>query len=231
VLVADEFVYLHMPKCGGGTVRSVLTTVLPPGHVQKGPNRTGPAPHPHPGWRLIPPEATGRPVFCHVRNPWDYYVSWYCYAMRREVPKRAKLWMSAFGDRPDFPTFLRRACTGKLDHDRPEIAAALRSGQDFYTVRWLDLVGGLEEPQLHVGRFERLFEDLEAFLRGVGAPVPEGFCAKAAAVPRVHLGSRGLYRDYYDDKTRALVERSSSYFLERFGYSFDAAGSRVPLVR
>ena len=226
VLLGKDFVYLHMPKCGGGTVRRVLLDVLPKGQVRKGPH-----PHVHPGWQLIPPEAAGRQVFCHVRNPWDWYVSWYWFSSR-QPPKTAKLWVSAFGDQPDFPTFLRRACTGQLDHDRPEIAEALRRGGDFYTVRWLDLVGGLEEGRLEVGRFEQLFEDLEAFLHRVGAPVPDDFQGRAEAVPGVHLGSRGPYRDYYDDDTRALVERSCDYFLERFGYSFgDASDSGVSLAQ
>jgi hypothetical protein len=214
VLVSDHFVYLHMPKTGGGTIRRVLQDVLPAGYV-----RLGPHPHVHPGWQLIPPEAADLPVFCHVRNPWDWYVSWYCFSSRR-APKTAKLWVSAFGDQPDFPTFLRRACTGQLDHDRPEIADALRSGQDFYTARWLALVGGVEEERLSVGRFEALFADLDAFLRRAGAPVPDDFRAQASAIPRVHPGDRGAYRDYYDAETRDLVARTSASFVDRYGYEF-----------
>jgi hypothetical protein len=215
MLLSDDFVYLHMPKTGGGTIRSVLETVLPKHYVRKGPH-----PHVHPGWRLIPADAADLPVFCHVRNPWDWYVSWYCYACPRKRPNPRKLWQSAFGDQPDFHTFVRRACTGKLEHDRPEIADALRGGMDFYTARWLDLVGGLDDERLCVGRFERLFEDLEAFMRSADAPVPDDFIARATEVEGVHLGRRGPYQDYYDDETRALVERSSSHFLERFGYRF-----------
>jgi hypothetical protein len=141
------------------------------------------------------------------------------FASRRER-KQAKLWRSAFGDKPDFPTFLRRACTGALDHDREEIAAQLRRGEDFYSVRLRDLVGGLSEDRLTYGRFERLFDDLETFLRRVGAPVPDDFAAQAVGVPGVHIGSRGPYRDYYDEETRALVARSCSSVIERFGYTF-----------
>jgi len=212
--MSEDFVFLHMPKTGGGTIRRVLQDVLPKGYVQRGPH-----PHVHPGWRLIPPDAAGRPVFCHVRNPWDWYVSWYEFS-RKGKPRPAKLWRSAFADQPDFPTFLQRACTGGLDHDRAEIAGALRAGTGFYTARWQDLVGGLDDERLSVGRFERLFEDLEAFLRRVGAPVPDAFAAMGRDVPVVHGGSRGPYREYYDDETRKLVERSCSYFIERFGYRF-----------
>jgi len=67
---------------------------------------------------------------------------------------------------------------------------------DFYTARWLDLVGGLPEDQLSLGQFDRLFEDLEAFLRRVGAPVPDDFVERAAAVPGVHVGTRGPYAAY-----------------------------------
>lgn len=213
MLLTDDFVYLHMPKTGGGTVTRVLRDVLPPGYA-----RSGPRPHVHPGWRHIPAEAAGRPVFCHVRNPWDWYVSWYSFARDAEG-KRARLWRSAFADRPDFPTFLRRACSGGLDHDRPELAAAMRDG-DFYTARWLDLVGGVDDDRLVVGRFERLFGDLEDFLRSVGAPVPDDFAARASAAPPVHPSRRTAYRDYYDEETRALVGQACAYFVDRFGYAF-----------
>lgn len=215
MLVSDDFVYLHMPKTGGGTITGVLRDVLPAGYV-----RNGPQPHVHPGWRWIPEQASALPVFVHVRNPWDWYVSWYEFSRRRREPTTKRLWVSAFADEPDFPTFLRRACTGGLDHDRPEIADALRAGGDFYTVRWLDLVGGIGEQQLVIGRYERLFGDLDAFLRRVGAPAPEDFCEQAAASPRVHPGQRGAYRDYYDATTRDLVERCAAHFIERFGYEF-----------
>lgn len=212
MLISDHFVYLHMPKTGGGTVTDILRAALPQGYV-----RVGPEPHFHPGWRLIPEEARTRPVFCHVRNPWDWYVSWYCFSRRGG---ESKLWLSAFADEPDFSTFLRRACTGGLDHDRPEIAGALSDGHDFYTVRWLDLVGGLGQEQLVVGRFERLLDDLEDFLRRVGAPVPDDFRERASVIPRVHSGSRGDYHGYYDATTRELVKRSSAHFIWRFGYAF-----------
>jgi hypothetical protein len=214
VIVSEDFVYLHMPKTGGGTIRSVLSTVLPKGYATPAPH-----PHVHPGWRYIPPEASDLPVLCHIRNPWDWYVSWYMFSSRGE-PRQTKLWTSAFGDKPDFPTFLRRACTGALDHDREEIAEQLRRGEGFYTARMRDLVGGLDDNRLTYGRFERLFDDLGAFLRRVGAPVPDDFVAQAGDVPGVHLGSRGPYRDYYDDETRALVARSCSSVIERFGYTF-----------
>jgi hypothetical protein len=215
VIVSDDFVYLHMPKTGGGTIRSVLSTVLPEGYATPGPH-----PHVHPGWQYIPPQASDLPVLCYIRNPWDWHVSWYMFGSSRREPKQTKLWSSAFADKPDFPTFLRRACTGALDHDRDEIAEQLRRGEDFYSVRLRDLVGGLGGDRLTYGRFERLFDDLEAFLRRVGAPVPDDFVAQAGDVPGVHIGRRGPYRDYYDDETRSLVAQTCSSVIERFGYTF-----------
>lgn len=215
VLISDDFVYLHMPKTGGGTIRNVLATVLPTGYVREGPH-----PYVHPGWELIPESAAELPVFVHVRNPWDYYVSWYSFHSRRRKTNPPKLWRSAFGDEPDFPTFLERVCSGRLEHDRPQMVELLRGGMDFYTARWTFLVGGLDDRQLTVGRFERLFEDLEAFLCRVGAPIPDDFIARAGDVPGVHVSSRGPYREYYDDRTRGIVERACAGLISRFGYRF-----------
>ncbi len=123
VIVSDDFVYLHMPKTGGGTIRSVLSSVLPEGYATPGPH-----PHVHPGWRYIPPEASDLPVLCYIRNPWDWHVSWYMFSSRRK-PKQAKLWMSAFGDQAglsDVPPARVHGCPRSRPRGDRRAAAAWR---------------------------------------------------------------------------------------------------------
>jgi hypothetical protein len=214
VLITPDFVFLHMPKTGGGTVTHVVKAALPKGTV-----RAGPGGFRHPGRSCIPETAEHLPVLCFVRNPWDWYVSWYWFSRRANRP--TALWRSVFGDDPDFPSFIRRVCAGDLEHDRPEIARLLRAGTDFYTARFRALVGDdLDYPQLTCARFERLNVDLEEFLRGAAAPIPDDFGNLFQSTPVVHPGSRGPYQEYYDDETREVVARACFLFTDRFGYRF-----------
>lgn len=214
MLIARDFVFLHVPKTAGGSVTHLLRDLLEPGSF-----RTGPGPSKHPGWRHIPPEAATLPVLAYVRNPWDWYVSWYHFHRSRTATSR--MWVSAFAEQRDFATVVRAACTGAIDHDRDVVRAGLAAGMDFYSARIHDVLGdGLADERLTVGRFECLFDDLERFLRLAGTRLPDDFAASARAAPVVHRGTRKHYREYYDAGLRDLVGERCAMLCDRFGYSF-----------
>jgi hypothetical protein len=112
---------------------------------------------PHRGWSSIPEEAAGRPVLAFVRNPWDWYVSWYSFVVNGFDSQRS--WRGPLlpffftgefsanansGERDtntstpdDFPTTIRRACGGMTDE---RLAALERIGQN----------GGLRGPRSEI---------------------------------------------------------------------------------
>lgn len=215
MLISAHFVFLHMPKTGGGSVTRVLRETFEPGYLC-----AGPGPDPHLSWRHIPPEVATLPVLGYVRNPWDWYVSWYHFHRARTATSK-RLWRSAFAEETDFATVVRAACTGRVDHDRAEVRAGMQCGMDFYTARLHDVLGdGLGGERLTVGRFEHLFEDLEDFLRRAGVPVPHDFATRAKATTIENRATRGAYRDYYDADLRDLVGEHCAKVCERFGYTF-----------
>jgi len=72
MIIGPGFVYLHMPRTGGTWTREVLKTKLGAVH--------------HAGWhdpisRLESEYLEGRMVWGTIRNPWDWYLSIYQYAM------------------------------------------------------------------------------------------------------------------------------------------------------
>ena len=116
----------------------------------------------------MPPEAEGRPVLMYVRNPWDWYVSWYHFWTRSWLPRlppetvRANPWTRLLlGDGfevtdqglrgiEDFATVVRAACEN-LDPSNPVMAEmladgnphaqAIEIGDDFYTAKFKHLAG------------------------------------------------------------------------------------------
>ena len=217
MLVTRYFTFVHVPKTGGSFVKRVLTNGLPPEWFLEVPGSD-----PHIGWDELPSQARGLPVLSFVRNPWDWYVSWYHYTVQRPPSlTRGPLFHSVF-DGGSFAEVVRRACTGRFEHrDNRIVQIAQDLEVDFYTARLLTILGGgLDDERLTVGRFEYLIEDLQSFLREHLVPVPDSFDALVHAQAPVRASQRGGYRDYYDSELRELVQSRSRLIIERFGYAF-----------
>lgn len=67
MIVTDKFVFLHLPRSGGTFVYEVIRKFFPLAHeigyhLPRG---------------LLPREYSDLPVLGTVRNPWEFYASWY----------------------------------------------------------------------------------------------------------------------------------------------------------
>jgi hypothetical protein len=81
MLVTDQFIYLHMPKTGGNWVQPLVQEALG-GRV---------TPEAHCWAREEPADLwEGRHVFATIRNPWDWYLSWY------QMHVASKWWRNRF---------------------------------------------------------------------------------------------------------------------------------------
>jgi hypothetical protein len=220
VLITRHFAFLHVPKTGGSFVRRVLVDRLPPEWFHELP----PARHQHQGWGELPAAADGLPVLAFVRNPWDWYVSWYHYHV--QLPSniaRGAFFRTVFGNGShSFAEAVRNACTGAFDHpDGRILHTAREQNVDFYTARVLNMLGpGFDDQRLEVGRFECLLDDLEGFLKDQRVPVPLDFHDLARSQAPVNMSRRGSYRDYYDASLSELVRARARPLIERFGYEF-----------
>ena len=182
MLLTRHFAFVHVPKTGGSFVRRVLVERLPPEwFVQLPPTR-----HQHQGWDDLPPAAAGLPVLAFVRNPWDWYVSWYHYHVQlsHEIARGAFFRMVFANGSNSFSEAVRNACTGNFEHPDGHILQTARElDVDFYTARVLNMLGpGFEDARLTVGRFERLVEDLGDFLSARRTDPPR--LSSAAALAR-----------------------------------------------
>ena len=219
MLITPWFSFLHVPKTGGSFVRRVLSDHL--GDAVE-------ATYHHEPWEQLPDRQL--PVLCFVRNPWDWYVSWYHYLHQYHYGPgdhaelvKDPLYRSAFGaGKNDFRTTVRRACLGMIDVRQPEVERLMGElDADFYTARFRFIVGaGLDDERLTVGRYEYLLEDLTAFLARTQTPGQDALFAAVEHSPRERTSEHRHYRDYYDDELRDLVRTRSRWVIERFGYEF-----------
>lgn len=212
-----NFLYVHIAKTGGTSVRAALSRYRYAGPYgplaflahkldQLSGHRIG-AKFPRHSKVIAAQEMLPRELFAglykfgFVRNPWDLQVSSF-HHIRRERPQL----MGPYGE--DFEGFLR----WKLDPERPyqyHIDTSIELQSDYL----VDLHGRLIVDR--VGRYETLGEDYEAICRHIGVPV--------GPLPRKRVAKdRGKdYRSYYTDATAELVARHFARDIELFGYRFE----------
>jgi hypothetical protein len=208
MIVCEQFVFVHVPKTGGAWVRGILKT------------------HRHRDWYLQERRAhtpssdapEGRPVLGVVRNPWDWYVSYYFYCHRAFQsrsgpfpPSRRDAWTAALalpgaGDRAGFLRVLRLLVNGGLE------------GGPYARVHREMLPNDAE-----LARFESLRDDVRAFLVRHDVPMNDGLRRALDDNKKVNVSHRGPYAEYYDAAARDLVATTDREILERYGYEFDAA--------
>ena len=69
MITTDKFVFIHMHKTGGQTINHIIEQCVPSvRHIGY-----------HYPYHLLPPECSGLPIVGMVRNPWDWYISWYAF--------------------------------------------------------------------------------------------------------------------------------------------------------
>jgi len=126
VLVTKGFVFVHIPKTGGSFIQTVIGEHLPVLDLSS---------YTHTPYAELPERWRHLPAFCVVRNPWDWYVSWFHHSIRspekrnarlrspvapgREALRREKraVWDGVLrSGRASFDEVVTRLCTGDFDH-------------------------------------------------------------------------------------------------------------------
>jgi hypothetical protein len=206
MLVTDSFVFLHIPKTGGSFVQKMLIDFLP----VEGRDRYTHVNHDDPpdDWRRLP-------AVCVVRNPWDWYVSWFHYGIERPR-KPGREWLEVMDG--GFANAVRRACRGEMDHVlAPYIK---REGVDVESAYIRTIAGRmLDRPDLTVLRFEYLVPQLLQFLKE-HSKLSHELERALYLEPPIRTSTHGPYRDYYDNDLADLVGKYASWLCQRIDYSF-----------
>ncbi len=213
---------LHMPKTGGVFVRMLLQkhygdqVRLATGEAFGQPNAKS---EQHHSLRDVPRKLRRLPTFGVIRNPWDWYVSWYHFFMT--YPHRPPLFMKVSRDKTlDFTGFMSSLFsypTGSEEYRSNSFAA------EYYRIFGCS-PRRPRNPGVTMGRYETIHDDLHAFLRGAG--VGDECLAEVHSFRRMNPSKHDHYSTYY---TPALVEAVYEHnrpIIDEFGYEFETSVSR-----
>lgn len=227
MIVCDAFAFLHLHKSGGTYVNQMLITCVPSAR------RIGY----HLPYAEIPDEYRALPVVGTVRNPWDYYVSWYHFQQGQTRPNPLFL-ICSDGGSADFTTTIRNLVTLESHPDRirqladafPEtfvnyglnltkrcILGLAGSGRGFYSFLHDRLYAGASPLIL---KMETLRQSLAEAPLGLGASETIRMHRFMTATPNLNTSHHDAYPSYYSEETQRLVAEMDRGIIERYGYCF-----------
>jgi hypothetical protein len=228
VIVTDRLVFLHLHKSGGTFVNDFLVRFFPDARQI--------------GYHLprvhLPESARGLPIFGLVRNPWDYYVSWYSFQAEKNRPNAlfrvssqdrqlgfsgtVTNLLNLSGNRGHLDAFAAELpehfVNRGLNLTRQCVAPLYGSGLGFYSFLYRRMFGHGEDVTF--GRMESLRTDLLAFLESIGIVPSEAMREFALKAAPVNTSRHGPYQQYYDAALRQLVAERDREVITRFDYEF-----------
>ncbi len=228
MIACDHFVFVHLHKSGGTFVNQFMLVCLP-GTVRIGY---------HLPYRELPPEYRHLPVVGTVRNPWDYYVSWYFFQRGQACPNALFMVCSedgslGFGEtvehlltlHDDPPRLSRlqellpdRYLPTGLNLTKTCLADLAGSGLGFYSFLYRRMYAGAQA--LHVIPMSSLRDGLRALFDRwnlILPPLADMFLAQA---PRMNTSAHDDYRRYYTPGLWRRVEENEAYVIAQHGRDF-----------
>jgi hypothetical protein len=235
MIVTDKFVFVHFPRTGGTFVTDMIMKFFPSAreigyHLPRS---------------LLPKEYSNLPVLGAVRNPWEFYVSWYYHIWPRDIGKPLFSWLTN-NCKEQFEGAIRNALNLGVDNNRldalieklpatvdyrarniPNItkdsmSKARGTGVGYCTFRFNQLFGNADE--VFFCRLETLRQDLVSFFEGIGAANDE-LRDYVLCSDKKNISEHLHYSTYYTPELAELVSIRDALMIERFGYVFERPSS------
>lgn len=199
MICCDHMVFVHVMKTGGKWVRDALSGGIPPEwnvYDSLRPTPTDQAAGLHTGILDAPSEYRGAPVLAYVRNPWDWYVSYFSFFRNK------------FDAGEDVGVF-RRSLASLLE-------------QNTCTMHSVGMVLG--EEGVVCCRMRRVEDGVGAqllrFMDDNCPYVPEAVRVAVNSMERKNVSRRGDYRSYYTDEMAASVAIRDAWLISEYDYEF-----------
>jgi len=226
MVISDNFVFIHLQKCAGSFVDNLLERMFADAKF----NGTR-----HDSARQIAKRHRNKPVFGTIRNPWDWWVSWYAATnggRKLRGPNAERVRSSSFEEFWD-TIFSTTDSFGEL-----KMARINELGIGPYTYRFVqryfkdpeavlsnwdvdEIKANINELMcpIHLCRVEDLKKELVRFFDSINLQLDEEQLFMLMNAPIDNASKHDLTPTYYDDKMSALVKEKDRLIVELYGYS------------
>lgn len=232
MIVTDQFTYIHLHKSAGTFVNNFIQQYFPTGKVigYHLPARYIPAAHRH------------LPIIGCVRNPWEFYISWYSFQYQKKQSNVLFMAVSE-GKTLDFNRTMERLFS--LTDNRPLLRQIVEKLPDHFVASGMNIPGSVM-AQLHGsnrGLYSFLYqwmygdapsapylvktEELETGLRqalsSMGVALSENMHHYLTAKGSANTSQHGHYASYYSQEIRDRVSELDRELIALHGYQFSNA--------
>jgi tetratricopeptide (TPR) repeat protein len=236
MIVTEKFVFVHLHKTGGQSLNDMISRCITNHRVV--------------GYHFprseVPAESVNLPLVGMIRNPWDWYVSWYAFNKRPKIRNQLFNVVSDGGsadlkstvmnlihlgsDRPVSAAHrdeLIRLLPETLDGNqgvgltKDSIRELSEADSGYYSWLFGRMLGTEPDDQTHIGRFENLQEDFLDIMDQLEVSESEALKHELENRERKNFSQHSHYSHYYDNELRDLVAEREHRLIERFDYSFE----------
>jgi hypothetical protein len=190
---------------------------------------------------LLPREYSHLPILGVVRNPWEFYVSWYEHVRPRNAASIMFSWLSENG-KLDFVETTRNALNlgtnnkrldvliemlpEHVDYSRRNIPNITKdsmrkvrgTGVGYYTFRFHQIFGNPDD--VFFCRLDSLREDLVTFFDGIGVATDE-LRDYVLGLDKKNTSEHSHESAYYTTDLVELLRIRDRELIERFGFAFE----------
>jgi len=236
VITTDKFVYIHMHKTGGQSINQIIEQCMPSfRHIGYH--------YPH---HLLPPECSDLPIVGMVRNPWDWYISWYAFNICLN-DSNPLFFIVSDGCQADYKNTLKNlinlgADTTRNRNYRNVLTKMLPNSLDgnqgvgltkdcirrfndddngYYSWQFKRMHGDLDSKATYIGRFENLQDEFLSIMDQLSVEETEAIREKFKSSARLNESSHSHYSRYYDDELRDLIAQKEALLIDKYGYEFE----------
>lgn len=231
MIATDKFVFVHLPRTGGTFVSELIKKFFPSAqeigyHFPR---------------ELIPKEYAHLPILGGIRNPWEFYASWYhhqisetrfsplfCGLSENRQLNFAQTIQNALDLGVNFQTLDRliQILPESFNHKQKHVSNVTKdlmrniagTGLGLLTFRFNLMFGNADD--VYFCRQESLRADLLAFFEEIGAMSDE-LRTNVLDLEKKNTSEHRHYSTYYTPELAELVSIRDRLIIERFGYVFD----------
>lgn len=239
MIIVERFVFIHMHKTGGQTLNDVIKRCIPD-HKLVGY---------HYPYSEVPSDYKSLPLVGIVRNPWEWYVSWYAFNNGPNLRSPLFSIVSENGQANMITTLTNLINLGSddtvsqqhrqkliqilpdtLDHNqgvgltKDDIRQFTDNNLGYYSWMFNRMFGDYHSDQTHIGKFENLQQDFLEIMDNLCVEQTPLMLNELNKKERKNASRHSHYSHYYTQSLQKLVSTKDQQLINDFQYIFEVVG-------
>ncbi|MFQ3190862.1 MAG: tetratricopeptide (TPR) repeat protein [Paraglaciecola sp.] len=239
MIITERFVFIHMHKTGGQTLNNIIKRCIPKHQVIGY----------HYPCKEVPAKSIALPLVGMVRNPWDWYISWYAFNNGPKLRNPLFAIVSHNGQANLNTTISNLINLGsdtamsqqhrqQLIQVLPETLQQNRgvgltkddirnfsdNNNGYYSWMFQRMFGDYKSDQTHIGKFENLQQDFLGIMQHLAVEQTPCLQDEFNKRERKNVSQHSHYSHYYDTPLQRLVAEKEQRLIDNFNYRFDVVG-------